>query len=198
MLSDLSFRPATPPDASGLAVLFDAASRRLMSWVWSLDARPGQSFFEVGRIQILTNSADGNHLANWHVALLDQQVAGGLCCFPIADPPEPADPTTVHPVILPFVELSGVAKGSLYISVASVFPEHRGKGVGSAMLHKALALARAARASALSLIVESFNPDARRLYERHGFRERARRRFIPFPGCLDEGELILMIMDVPA
>ena len=198
MISHLSFRPATPSDASDLAVLFDAASRRLISWVWGLEAKPGQSWFEVGRDQIRNNSSGGSHFTNWHVAIQDHQVVGGLCAFRIADPYDAGDLTKVPPEILPFIELDEVAKGTYYVSVACVFPEHRGQRVGTAILDKAADLARAASVLQLSLMVETFNPDAKRLYDRYGFREWARRRFIPFPGCADEGDLVLMVKDLTA
>ena len=196
MLSQLSFRPATPADASDLAVLFDAASRRLVSWVWSLEAKPGQSWFEVGRDLIRNNSSSGSHFTNWHVAVQAHQVDGGLCAFRIADPYDAGDLTKVPPEILPFIELDEVAKGSFYVSVVCVFPEHRGQRVGTALLDKAADLARAANARQMSLIVETFNPDAKRLYDRYGFRDWDHRRFIAFPGCEDEGDLILMVKDL--
>ena len=198
MLSYPSFRPATVSDASDLAVLFDAASRRLISWVWGLEAKQGQSWFEVGRNVIRNNAASGGHFTNWQVAILDHQVAGGFCGFRIADPYDAGDLTQVPPAIIPFIELAEVGKGTYYVSIACVYPEHRGKGVGTAMLDKAADLARAAKVRQMSLIVETFNPDAKRLYDRYGFRELARRRFIRFPGCEDEGDLVLMVKDLTA
>ena len=196
MISHLSFRPATPSDASDLVVLFDAASRRLVTWLWSLEAIPGQSFLEVGRKVIRDDSSSGGHFKNWQVALLNHQVVGGLCSFLITDPDDAADLSKVPPTIMPFIELNEVGKGTYYVSVASVFPEYRGKGIGTFILDKAAELARSTQARYLSLIVESFNPDAKRLYDRYGFQELARRPFIPFPGCGDEGDLILMVKEL--
>ena len=51
-----------------------------------------------------------------------------------------------------------------------VAPAMRNQGVGSAMLERASALCRECGESRLGLGVGDGNPDARRLYERHGFR----------------------------
>ena len=198
MASNLVFRPALRSDASDLALLFDAASRRLMSWLWAKPPLPGQSWFEVGRTAIREDVASGSHFTNWQVALWNQEVAGGLCSYTITAPASSQDTAPALSTMQPFDELNAIARGTHYISVASVFPEHRGKGIGTAILHRAADIARLSRAQQLSLIVESFNPDAMRLYQRSGFGEVARRRFVPFPGCRDRGDLILMVKAVTA
>ena len=48
----------------------------------------------------------------------------------------------------------------------------------------------------LTLMVGSFNGGVRRLYERSGFRERARRPFAPFSGSDPEGKWMLMVLDL--
>ena len=196
MISDISFRPATRSDASDLVVLFDAASRRLVSWLWSIEATAGQSSFEIGRKVIREDASNGGHFTKWQVAILDHEVVGGLCSFPINDPDDGSDHSKVPPAIMPFIELNEIGKGTYYVSVASVFPEYRGRGIGTSILDKAVELARPTQAKSVSLIVESFNPDAKRLYDRYGFQELARRPFIPFPGCEDEGDLILMVKEL--
>jgi ribosomal protein S18 acetylase RimI-like enzyme len=64
------------------------------------------------------------------------------------------------------------------------------------MLKKAESIARDSGANRMSLMVESANRDAHRLYERFGFTDWARRPFIPFPGSSDTGDWILMGKDV--
>ena len=49
MTQGLTFRAGRPEDASDLAILLDAASRRIASWYWGTMAAPGQSWLEVGR-----------------------------------------------------------------------------------------------------------------------------------------------------
>lgn len=74
------------------------------------------------------------------------------------------------------VERGGAAAGRLYLSRAdgglllldiALLPEHRGGGLGGAMMRDLLALARAG-GEMVTLHVERTNP-ARRLYERLGF-----------------------------
>ncbi|SDC54435.1 Acetyltransferase (GNAT) family protein [Paenibacillus sp. UNCCL117] len=57
----------------------------------------------------------------------------------------------------------------LYIDSLCVFPQFRGQGVGTRLLEAVIAEAGAAGWSKLSLNVEQFNVNARRLYERMGF-----------------------------
>lgn len=58
-----------------------------------------------------------------------------------------------------------------------VFPEHRGRGLGLAMLRKALAVAREAGCRAVDLEVDADRECAEHLYEREGFRRLARNRW---------------------
>lgn len=191
-----TFRPATPADASDLAVLLDAASRRLVSWRWSTLATPGQSWFEVGRDRILQMTENQSHYANWLVAQSGGRTVGALNAHPMPDPYDPGDVTTLDPVFHPLVELEALAAGSYYIMVAAVFAECRGQGYGAALLAKAEQLARAQGLSRLSLITESFNTGARRFYLRDGFLDAARRPFVPFPGANEEGDWTLMVKDL--
>ncbi len=86
MTSATVLRPAVAGDASDLAILLDAASRRLVSYLWNGIAVSGQSVFEVGRGRILMNKQSPSHYANWQVAELDGQVAGGLAGYVMDDP----------------------------------------------------------------------------------------------------------------
>jgi ribosomal protein S18 acetylase RimI-like enzyme len=190
------FRDAIEDDSSHLAILIDAASRRLTAWVWSTLAAPGQSVFEVGRERIRTNTGNPSYYANWRIAEVDGRVAGALNCYPIATPYEAVDLSALPEIYHPLIALEEIAQGSFYIQVASVFPEFRGKGVGRAILGEAQRLAEAPGADRMSLIVESFNEGAHRFYLREGFTEWARRSFIPFPGSQEEGDFILMRKDL--
>jgi ribosomal protein S18 acetylase RimI-like enzyme len=51
-----------------------------------------------------------------------------------------------------------------------VLPEHRGKGIGDALIAAAEAEARELGVAALDLNMAATNDSARRFYERHGFR----------------------------
>jgi ribosomal protein S18 acetylase RimI-like enzyme len=58
-----------------------------------------------------------------------------------------------------------------------VLPEARGTGVGHALVSQVIASAAQAGAARLTLLVDQDNLPARRLYDRLGFRERARMLF---------------------
>jgi len=68
---------------------------------------------------------------------------------------------------LVLVRPAGVA-GAPYIVSIAVAPTFRGRGVGSALLEHVEGTYRG-RSRHLFLCVSSFNPGARRFYERHGF-----------------------------
>src|SRR5581483_927704 len=61
-----------------------------------------------------------------------------------------------------------------YVDILAVTPAEQGRGVGSALLGAAIAGFARAGLAAVELIVSSRNPDALRLYQRHGLRERHR------------------------
>ncbi len=59
-----------------------------------------------------------------------------------------------------------------------VVPELRSRGIGEAILHAAIALARARGCRAMDLEVEADHARAARLYERAGFRPHTRARYV--------------------
>ncbi|UCD08659.1 MAG: GNAT family N-acetyltransferase, partial [Dehalococcoidales bacterium] len=63
----------------------------------------------------------------------------------------------------------GIEHDELFISNLAVFEEHRGRGIGSALLQKAEDIARESHLEKLSLYVESDNHNAIRVYENFGF-----------------------------
>lgn len=189
--TSIEFRDAQRGDGASLALLADAATRRLVSWLWDQSTAVGQPSLEVGRQIICDDETSLNHLQHWRVATRDGHLVGGLNSYVLPSARLPDDPD-VAKVILPTVELKEIAKGSWYITVAAALSDARGQGVGSALLAEADLLAIAAGCDTVSLLVGSFNTGAHRLYTRSGFTEWARRPFVPFPGSDEPGEWILM------
>lgn len=196
MLGKLFFRSATPGDASDLAILFDIASRRLVSWYWSTIASPGQSWLELGRDRILHLTERSSHYSKWHLAETDGKTVGALFGFSINDPYERIDLSEVEAPIRPLVELEMLANGAWLLQAIAIFPEFRGQGFGPKLVERACDAARAAGHKRIFLQVESVNVGAIGLYTKCGFAEWQRRPYVPFPGSDDSGDWILMAKDL--
>lgn len=192
----LTFRPGRPEDSSDLAILFDAAARRIVSWFWSTLARPGQSWFEVGRDRIRNDPDVSSHHTNWHVAEDRGRTIGAFFGFSVPDPYDRIDFDELEAPLVPVLELEVVAKGCWLLQAVTVFPEDRGQGYGPVLLAEACRVARAVGHSRIVLQVESPNVSAIGLYRKFGFSEWQRRPIIPFPGSDDEGDWILMAKDL--
>jgi ribosomal protein S18 acetylase RimI-like enzyme len=91
--------------------------------------------------------------------------------------PEPP-PANLPPIVVPLQELEDLVPGTWYVNVLAAYPAHRGKGYGTALLGLAEQLARQTRRRGMSIVVADTNTGARRLYERCGYREVARRRMV--------------------
>ena len=200
-MSDLTFRPGRPGDSSDLAILFDAASRRICAWYWSTMANPGQSWLEVGRGRIRDLPENNAFHSKWHIAELQGQTIGACFGFSIPDPYDRVDLTDPddafsNDIFRPMIEMEMTAKGCWLLQAIALFPEHRGQGHGPALIARAVEAARAAGHSRIVLQVESPNTGAIVLYRKCGFTEWERRPYIPFPGSDDTGDWILMAKDL--
>lgn len=193
--SPIGFRAGERDDAASLALLADAATRRLVSWVWDQTADVGQPSLEVGRQIVCDDETSLNHLRHWRVATRNEHLVGGLNSYLLPPTVLPDDPV-IAAVVQPTVELKAIAEGTWYVAVAAALSDARGQGVGRALLSEADRLAAAAQCRTVSLLVGSFNIGAHRLYTRLGFTEWARRPFVPFPGSDVPGEWILMRREV--
>ena len=196
MNANLRFRRARESDVLDLVCLIDSASRGLALWLWSALREPGQSTIEVGRHRIRMLSASPLYYGAFTVAEIDGVIAGALTGRLIPIPYERGDSADLPDVFAPLLELEAVAAGSWYLTIVSVYPEFRGRGLGSALLGKAEEIARLAEVAQMSLIVEEANAGALRLYLRYGFEEWSRRPYIAFPGSKDEGDWILLKKEI--
>ena len=190
-MKEVRFREGAPADASDLAILADAAGRRIISHMWDGQAAKGESSFDLGRTIMRSEVDSTTHHSYWRVAELNGEVVGGLNSHLMA-PPTTANQPSDDEVISTLLELKAKAVGTWYISVAAVFPEHRGNGIGHKILAEAERVAAEAGVNRMSLMVVSANPGALRLYERFGYSEWDRRAFHPFPGSDPSGDWILM------
>ena len=167
------FRYATPADAAAMADLAHFASEGLALYLWTKIAPPGVDPWSIGR-ERAEREAGGFSYRNTVVAEADGRVAAALTGYPLADTPEPM-PADLPPIVVPLEELEQLVPGTWYVNVLAAYPEQRGKGWGAALLGVAERLARATARRGMSIIVADSNTGARRLYERCGYRELARR-----------------------
>jgi ribosomal protein S18 acetylase RimI-like enzyme len=192
----ITFRPARAQDSLHLAALLDSASRGLVLWLWRTLAAPGQSAIEVGRERIKLIEESPSHFSKWTIATIGGEIAGAFAAYPLTDPYQAKDASELPAVYRPMLELEAQAVGSWYIMTLSVFPEFRNSGLGTAMLERVQHMARSAGHRQLSIMLVSSNSAALRLYDRFGFREAHRRRYVPFPGSSDEGDWLLLTKDI--
>jgi ribosomal protein S18 acetylase RimI-like enzyme len=196
MYRNVRFRRAALSDLPDLVCLVDIAGRGITCWFWGTLRAPGQSALEVGRERIRTHTAYPMHYKNWTVAEVDGAVVGALVGRLIPDPYDRGDASGLPMPFTPVLELEALAEGSWFLNILAIYPEYRGQGFGSTLLREAEETATAMRASQMSIIVEDANAGALNLYLRSGFRERARRPYIAFPGSMDEGDWILLTKEV--
>ena len=192
MTVTFSLRPATREDAVDLAILMDMASRGLVNWMWSRIAEAGQSALEVGRERLRQRADLPSHYSRWIVAEQDGEVMGGFAGYVVPDPYDAGDVSDLPDVYGPLLELEALAAGSWFLMAIAVYPEFQRQGLGSDLIEAAMAAARKLGAARIALTVSAANDPACRLYQRHGFRETARRRAIPFPGSGDIGDWVLL------
>ena len=173
---DRPFRRATLADAAELAELVEFASEGLALCLWTQLAGRGGDPWEVGRSRV-SGEAGGISYRNALIAELSGKTIGAVIGYPLGDKAAPIGPA-LPALLVPLHELMNMAPDTWYVHALAAYPEHRGGGLGTALLAQAGKLAADAAKPGLSLIVSDTNTGARRLYERNGFREAARRRMV--------------------
>ncbi len=169
-------RRAHKEDAAEIARLFLISSDGLAAYIWSRLAVPGDTLAAVGaRRYARTGTAFS--FENCLLATVDGEVAGMAHAFPM--PARAADEVEDDPVLAPYAALED--PGSLYLSGLAVDEEHRGRGIGGALMDHVEGLAMATGCGRVSLICFERNDGAMRFYRRRGYRETARRPLVPHP-----------------
>jgi ribosomal protein S18 acetylase RimI-like enzyme len=170
-----TFRRANPADVGIVAELVEFASEGLALCLWTQMAGPGGDPWEVGRNR-WSSETTGISYRNALIAEQAGKTVGALISYPLGEP-EPIEHSE-HALLVPLHELMNMAPNTWYVHALAAYPEHRGHGVGAALLAEADRLAAAAAVSSCSLIVSDTNTGARRLYERRGYREAAKRKMV--------------------
>jgi ribosomal protein S18 acetylase RimI-like enzyme len=168
------FRLATKDDAAVLAELVNAAGEGLPEYLWSKMAEAGQvDPWEIGR----KRQADAAQAGKVIVLEFEGRPVASLTGYAIAAEPAPV-PDNMPALFRPLQELENLAPATWYVNVLAALPGHRGKGFGSRLLALAEDIASDCGLSGLSIIVADNNSRARKLYERSGYVELARRPMI--------------------
>jgi ribosomal protein S18 acetylase RimI-like enzyme len=179
-----------------LAELINFAGEGLPLYLWRQMAGAGEDPWEIGRERAARDSG-GFSFRNSVVAEVDGNIAGALLGYPVAADEEPIDPATIPPMFVPLLELEILAAGTWYVNAVATFPDARGHGVGSQLMEWAEHRASALGLRGTSLIVSDGNHGARRLYERLGYEEVARRPMVKDQWQSAGDNWVLMIKDQP-
>jgi len=185
------FRAATAEDAAELAELINFASDGLSMHVWKGLAAEGEDPWAVGHRRMAAKAAEGTII----VVDYGNGAVAGLIGYATGSDPEPIG-EDVPGVFRPLIELENAAPDSWYVNAIACFPEVRGIGVGTSLLNLAEDFARSAGLRRMSVIVANGNAGARRLYERKGYREAARRPCVPGGWETSATEWVLLIKDL--
>jgi len=170
------FRRATQSDAPLLAELVNYAGEGLPVYLWEKLARPGETAWDVGRQRAARESGSFSY-RNTVLIEHDGRPAGGLIGYEIPDDPPPLA-SDLPAMFVPLQQLETMAPATWYVNVLAVLPEFRSWGLGSRLLHLADETGRTLGKRGMSVIVSDANLGARRLYERHGYREVATRAMV--------------------
>lgn len=171
------YRSATVDDAPAMAELVNMAGEGLPCYFWSSLTEAGETARDVG---ISRARRDNGSFSYRNTIVRDENgsVVACLIGYPLEDDPEPTDYTTIPAMFVPLQQLEDEVPGTWYVNVLATVPAYRGRGYGRELLGIAEQLAVATGKSGLSVIVSDANTGARRLYEKLGYREHARRAMV--------------------
>ncbi|WP_446720674.1 N-acetyltransferase family protein [Mesorhizobium sp. L-8-3] len=174
MAGELIMRRAERRDAAELAILVDIASHGFASWFWYGAVLDGSldTAMEKGRMRMRDDPAEG-----WQGAVVAEwkgDLAGALIAYQIGE--SLRDMPAPHPVVEPILALQRQVIGNRFVDSLGVYREHRGKGIGRALLAQEL---RESGEVPTSLITENHNETALSLYRSSGFLEVSRAAAVP-------------------
>lgn len=193
-LSDrVIFRPARKNECRTIALLYRISSDGVADYIWTTLARAGEDILDIGEKRYMREDTQFSY-KNCVIAESGGRVAGMIAAFPMLEPDENVSHTDIDPVLAPYSRLEQY--NSYYIAGMAVYPEYRGKGIGTKFLEIAAEKALSLRLPRLSLIVFEGNERAKRLYERHGFYEIMRERVVPHELIHHTGDALLMVKHI--
>lgn len=182
-------RAATAQDADHLVRFINMAADDLPLHFWKKSAGDGADPWAYGRERAARETGNFSYRNAW-LAESGGQVGACLLGYPADPEPAAIDPDT-PPIFVPLLQLEALAPASWYLNVLATYEPFRGKGLGSALLAHAEAVATRAGHREISLIAEDTHLDALRLYAAKGFREIARRPVVKGDWQVDATDWIL-------
>lgn len=181
------FRPAKKSECRTIAELYSISSDGVSDYIWTKLANPDEHILDVGtRRYEQEDSVFSYH--NCTIVEINNKIAGMLVAYPMH-----VDPGYIEedPVLAPVNKLE--EDDSYYICGMALFPEYRGKGIGTRLLKKAEEDCARAALRKLSLVCFEQNTNAMSLYLKNGYREIARETIVPHPLIHYTGDALLMV-----
>ena len=168
----MDIREARASDAAHLVRFINMAADDLPLHFWRKSVGPEGDALAFGQERAARETGNFSYRNAW-LAGIDGQIGACLLGY-AAEEPGPIDPDTPA-IFVPLLQLEALAPGSWYLNVLATYPDFRGKGLASALLARAEAIAAAAGHATISLIAADTHHDALRLYAAKGYRQIARR-----------------------
>lgn len=185
----MDIREARASDAAHLARFVNMAADDLPLHFWRAAVGPDGDPWALGEERAARETGNFSYRNAW-LAEVGGEVGACLVGYPAEAEPGPIEPDT-PPVFVPLLELEALAPGSWYLNILATYEAFRGRGLGSALLAHAEAVAAAGGYDTISLIAADTHGDALRLYRATGYREQARRPVIKGDWRADANEWIL-------
>lgn len=190
-IGPFTLRKATQKDAADLAIIDNMSSAGLSFEFWLHAVRKGEA--ENPLVFARQRFADSGSIFGWRNAIVAENETGVLGAITAYEMTEPDDETDemkrVFPGFVPVFELFEEAVHEWFIDSLGVFPEARNLGIAGRLLDAAMAEGRNRGYRVSSLVVESDNRPAIRIYENKGY---VRTSSLPRTGADAEGDWWLM------
>jgi len=194
---DVTFRPATKEDIPDLARLHLFGRHGIFDALYHdcIAGLPANEIYE----RVLVDTGSVWAYENASVAVHDGRVIGEVHAFAFGDaandPPSPMVPKDRLVLLEPFDRVAPQAVGTYHINILSVYPEFRGKGIGTMLMNLARSHADGRGFSKLSLFVFE-DTRAVNLYERLGFVVCGRSPIVKHELLHVSGDLLVMTRPV--
>jgi ribosomal protein S18 acetylase RimI-like enzyme len=146
-------------------------------------ASSGEDPWEIGRQRQAKRAQSGQIVA----IEAGGRVVAALTGYAIPEQPGPI-PDDMPAIFRPLQELENLAPSTWHVNVLATMPQYRGRGFGKQLLDIAETTAQSEKLNAMS---------ARRLYERAGYRETARRLILKEDWQTRGQEWVLMLKRLP-